>query len=199
MQHLSLDARLLAVMMLQEGGTTKAAIADRFDIHRNPLQSLWTYYQNTEMALDWPRSRHTCHTSQGWGHYTRVTGLQGLLGPRLDVFPGYMQVHLSVPELCETVCGTITIAPADHVCRPILRVSATASSTAVRLGSTPYQIENSQVLINLTDESRFHLDRSDEHVWDGIVRRPWQCFTPPGMLGELGKAQWNLDKSVQTT
>ena len=64
-----------------------------------------------------------------------------LFMPHLEASPGYIQSAL---ELCETVCRSTTFARTDPVCRSnTSHAAATASSSAVRLVSTPHEMENS--------------------------------------------------------
>ena len=69
-----------------------------------------------------------------------------LIVPHLEAFSGYMQ---PVPELCISVWEH-NIPPTNAACRSTPRATATSSSSAARLVSKPYQMENSQVMISRT-------------------------------------------------
>ena len=68
-----------------------------------------------------------------------------LIVPHLEAFSRYMQ---SVPELCISVWEHNIPQPA---CSSTPRATAILSSSAARLVSKPYQMENSQALISLTN------------------------------------------------
>ena len=112
--------------------------------------SFMTRYQDNGIALDqtcfgWPPV-----TSHGQGGYTgsrTYTVAFRLPVPHLESYPDYMQ---PVPEMCATVCGSVTFDPVDLVCRLSPRAASISSSGAMWLVPMPDQMKNSQVLISLT-------------------------------------------------
>ena len=69
-----------------------------------------------------------------------------LFVPHLEAFTGCMQ---SVPGMCATVCGGITFAPVEPVCRPAPHAASISLPGALRLVPMPYQTGNSQMLTSL--------------------------------------------------
>ena len=136
---------------------------------------------STELVPDGHVWRHRDKGSTPGSHFYTI--IFRLFVPHLEAFPGYMQ---SVPEICATICGSITFAHADQVCRPTPHAASISSSGAIRLVLMPYQMEYWSVYSLM--KVLFHLGWNDEHDWDEIGRLLGQRPNPPDTLGELGEA-----------
>ena len=113
-------------------------------------------------------SYYQCYHNRYYYHLDISRRKQVLRQSNPEVFRGYTQ---SLQGPCVIVCDSITFTGADLVWIPTPHVAITLSSSAARLMSMPYWLENSQMLISLTDERYVRLSRMMNTVavkWNGV-------------------------------
>ena len=172
MPRLTENERLRIIGML-EAGMTQNDIAQRFNVHRNTIQSLARRYRQYGTTRDRPRSGRPRVTSHQQDNYIRLTHLRNRFQTASLTsrnIPGLRNIH---PRTVRNRLREHGIRPRRPAIRPVLQQRHRQARLAWCRRHIRYtQREWTGILF--TDESRFHLDSSDGR--NRVYRRVGERF-----------------------
>lgn len=183
------NQRLRAIGMLQ-AGVQQNVVAQCFGVHRNTIGSLWQRFQHNGNNRDNPWSGRPWVMSHQQDNHIRLTHLR-------NRFQTATLTARSIPGLRPISPRTVR----NHLCefnicprRPAIRPLLTQRHHNARLTWCQQRLRYMQRQwseILFTDESRFHIDISNE--WQRVYRRTGKRFSDACVIKQRpwgGGASW---------